>query len=657
MLGYAAFVVLCWWLIVALLGPSPREGVRMQPRPVASAMPFEAMWQALGVLAPPSRPSEHGWLRHQPATGRWLDPQAQVAWQDAQHALLAGRFQGTAHAASEGLTDRVVWHAVPVLGAASSGTQALLTVGAPFLDDVQMWLQRADGDAMHLQLGDRFIDAHRPLQGRLHVAPFELRAQEPMILWVRVRSSGVMQVSLHLSSPPAHLAREANLSAFLGMVIGFAALAAAIYALVGAWLRDALILSYARFLLTLGLLFTGTWGLLLQAFTALPWWLNDLFSGLGALGPAYASAWMWILVLEMRTHFPWLYRLYAGSAIGILPLLALCVTDHYRILLHYAYLMAPVYGVLNLYMGWTLWKRSPGTLRLIYLSAFAVFVVGVQIAVFTATGLLAPHDWLAMAYPACTLLHTLIMAIAMAMRITALRQEKLLAEQRAEEHRRFVAVLAHEFRNPLSAIDRSANLLQTWTQATHAQVATRMQGIRAQVQRLTLLVDSFLLTAPGAGTRPGAALRPVRHDMRAFLQHMRDACGPDRAQRIRVRMPGGDFQAVFDSHTIQLALSNVLDNALRYSPPDALVRLCARRCDDGGCEIEVQDSGPGLSEEDRQGLGRPYYRGAASAGTQGTGLGYFFSAQLLDMQGGTLSALHAHPHGLRVILRLRAPES
>jgi two-component system sensor histidine kinase QseC len=102
-----------------------------------------------------------------------------------------------------------------------------------------------------------------------------------------------------------------------------------------------------------------------------------------------------------------------------------------------------------------------------------------------------------------------------------------------------------------------------------------------------------------------------------------------------------------------ILLRNLIDNALRYSPDGATVRLRAQRLESGPIEVTVQDSGPGLSCDDLARLGERFFRVLGTSAT-GSGLGWSIvrhiaALQQIDVQVGKSTELG----GLQVILRYR----
>ena len=100
---------------------------------------------------------------------------------------------------------------------------------------------------------------------------------------------------------------------------------------------------------------------------------------------------------------------------------------------------------------------------------------------------------------------------------------------------------------------------------------------------------------------------------------------------------------------------NLLDNALKFSPPDAAVEVRARE-DGTGTTIEVADTGPGIAEEDLPHVREELFRGQGAQGVEGSGLGLALVERVAALHGGellirsragqgTVAALHLPPGG------------
>lgn len=102
------------------------------------------------------------------------------------------------------------------------------------------------------------------------------------------------------------------------------------------------------------------------------------------------------------------------------------------------------------------------------------------------------------------------------------------------------------------------------------------------------------------------------------------------------------------------AISNLLDNAVKYSRPGGRISLAAQKRADGGVEIVVADTGPGIPDADREKVTQRFYRGDASRHAEGVGLGLSLVDAVARLHGGELR-LDGNNPGLRAVLALPAP--
>jgi hypothetical protein len=94
------------------------------------------------------------------------------------------------------------------------------------------------------------------------------------------------------------------------------------------------------------------------------------------------------------------------------------------------------------------------------------------------------------------------------------------------------------------------------------------------------------------------------------------------------------------------ALSNLIDNSLKCVPERGAIRVCVGARADGSVAIEVADNGPGIAAAERPKVTERFYRGDASRGTPGVGLGLSIVDAVAKLHGGVLELIDNHP-GLR----------
>jgi signal transduction histidine kinase len=210
----------------------------------------------------------------------------------------------------------------------------------------------------------------------------------------------------------------------------------------------------------------------------------------------------------------------------------------------------------------------------------------------------------------------------------------LRTERRHTELReQFIAVLGHDLRNPLLAIDASAALL---AQAQLEPKALKMVGlIQRSVDRMSGLIDDVLDFARG---RLGGGLNVSADDsllapaLEQVVAELR-AGAPDRVIDARFAL---DEPVHCDQGRIAQLFSNLLGNALTYGRADAPVRAQAAT-GDGQFELSVANSGDPIPPVAMERLFQPFVRGEARTSRQGLGLGLYIAAAIARAHGGTLS--------------------
>ncbi|HJP74335.1 MAG TPA: sensor histidine kinase, partial [Pseudonocardiaceae bacterium] len=107
-----------------------------------------------------------------------------------------------------------------------------------------------------------------------------------------------------------------------------------------------------------------------------------------------------------------------------------------------------------------------------------------------------------------------------------------------------------------------------------------------------------------------------------------------------------------DAPALERAILNLLDNAVKFSPPGGHVRVTLRPLGDGTAVIEVADTGPGITEADLPHVFERFYRSADARQLPGSGLGLSIVWQAAQRHGGMAYAAHAPEGGALMTLRL-----
>lgn len=526
----------------------------------------------------------------------------------------------------------------------------VLNVGSPELEEVDIWVENPQGDFTQHALGYHRPYANRPYQTRLFSVPVDATARTQVYL--RVRTHNAINVNAELLRPGHFVADETHNNFYAGLYFGILLIAVAFYSILGAWLRDVVMAAYAGYIASRILFTLGTSGYLPALSPLDAPWLVDIIPRLGWLGGSVFIVLMWGRLLELRRHYPLIHRLYQFTIVlnlCLLPfaLIPALVNAHVVMVVK----LANHLNSLNFYLGMLLallfWWRSRQIELMVYFIAFIIPALATQVNTLANQGLLPQNLLTSNLYQLSTLVHVLVMSIGLALRLRQVQQDKVQAQQaatitaqRAEEQRRFVAMLSHEFRNPLAAIDRSAQMIGLKLPQLVASEERRLEQIRHNVATLSGLVDNFLLSETlDHGMRPNfqpCAIGPL-------LEQVLHILGEEAGRRTRLEVTPPDASFALDPNLIGMAISNLIDNALRYSPPDSRVEIRATNSAQQ-LSICVADRGPAMTAEEIAQLGQPYYRAESSLGKKGSGLGLYFTRNMVEAHGGRLLA-HARPGG------------
>jgi signal transduction histidine kinase len=243
---------------------------------------------------------------------------------------------------------------------------------------------------------------------------------------------------------------------------------------------------------------------------------------------------------------------------------------------------------------------------------------------------------------------------AAANRMTAQLAEREAERDSAEQARRgLVAAVSHDLRTPLTSL----RLLAEAVEDDLVDPGTRrryLEQMSVHIRSLSALIeDLFELSRLEAGDIQWS-LERVRLD--ELVEETVEAMRPHAdAKRVAVHtsVPGELAPARANPERLQRVLFNLIQNAIRHTPADGSVTVAAETS--GTCvEVEVADTGEGLSREERERAFEPFYRGgagAARASGDGTGLGLTICRAIVEAHGGEIWFCDSQ-RGARVRFRL-----
>ncbi|MDQ5874735.1 MAG: ATP-binding protein, partial [Actinomycetota bacterium] len=227
-------------------------------------------------------------------------------------------------------------------------------------------------------------------------------------------------------------------------------------------------------------------------------------------------------------------------------------------------------------------------------------------------------------------------------------------ESALERERRFVDDASHELRTPLAILKAELDLALSKSR-THGELLAALHSAAEESDRVGRLAEDLLVLA--RADRGGLPVRPVQLDLSALLSDISDSFKTVASRRgINIeRRVAPDLYARVDPVRIRQAVCNLLDNALRHTPPEGQVEIGAERAD-GWVSIDVLDSGKGFAPDFIDNAFEPFARAdhSRTRSEGGAGLGLAIVRAIAKAHGGTAVASNREAGGAQVTLTLHA---
>jgi signal transduction histidine kinase len=210
--------------------------------------------------------------------------------------------------------------------------------------------------------------------------------------------------------------------------------------------------------------------------------------------------------------------------------------------------------------------------------------------------------------------------------------------------------IAHDLRTPLAELRsrlEELSLLRPPAEETYSEI----DGAVADVDRVIRIFDALLRLAEiDAGMRRSGFVSLDATDLAANAVEFYEPAAELRNIELTLRADG-PLPVSGDPVLLAQALGNLIDNALKYAPENGVIEVAVQRISDTTAEVSVSDNGPGIDEAEKSKVVERFYRGDASRGTPGVGLGLSLVEAVAKLHGTSL-ALRDQSPGLRVVLTL-----
>ncbi len=233
----------------------------------------------------------------------------------------------------------------------------------------------------------------------------------------------------------------------------------------------------------------------------------------------------------------------------------------------------------------------------------------------------------------------------------ALDRERELNELKT----RFVTIVSHEFRTPLTSIKASSYVIQKYgAKMSEVDKARHFDIIQKSSNYMTALLDDILTLSRADAGQQLFFPKPLHIGdfCRTLCDHFRVIASAGQKLEFTIT-PEADAVYDADERLIRHALTNLLSNALKYSPENGMVQFDVR-LKESHLLFVVGDHGVGIPPDDQKHLFEPFHRGKNVGQIQGTGLGLTIAKRVIEAHGGSMEFSSALGSGTTFTVRIPA---
>ncbi len=582
--------------------------------------------------------------------GRWAFEDV-LALQDSPASV---QFEPLHGSFSKGYTRDAFWvrFALASPDAEARLLERWLVVRPPFLQDLRLFSQAADGAWHEARAGTSVAVRDRALAVPETVFSLDLTANE-QVFYLRVASTSTMAMSAELWEPEAFMERSAGVYTRHGIFLGMVTTAVVISLLCAVWMRQRVFYFAAAYLIAYGLLLFVLNGYDQILVYPQATWLANHTVGVLTVSAAALLVGFALSYLEPRRWFPRLTTVLtalawvcaAGAVVSLLGL--------------YAWIAAPAALVttaiiLLLTVLYVAMIRHAPQRALVMLALFLLPTLAALVQILRNIGAFPVNYWTTDLWELTALLQIPFAAVVVLLRVREEEKHHRLVVEREQAQRHFLHLVAHEIRTPLSVIKAAlANLRARMTGV--AEVRPRFQRMETAVARLNSLVDNALAEDRLRDLDHAPRFEPIAPSQLASQVCELLSLDRDR-HRLSVSLPANDAPINVDVEWLSLALLNLLDNAIKYSPDGGDIRLEMQR-DRDTFTLSVSDQGTGISSEDQAHVFTRFFRADDArqrTDTTGLGLGLYLVREVASRHGGEMTLHSVAGEGSVFTLRIPA---
>ncbi len=254
--------------------------------------------------------------------------------------------------------------------------------------------------------------------------------------------------------------------------------------------------------------------------------------------------------------------------------------------------------------------------------------------------------------------------VAVARDITERRKAEAAVEQALDKEKdlnkqktRFLSIVSHDFRTPLTVIQATIDLLETYGMKwPEEKVISHYGRVRKSIDYMTQLIEEVLII--GRVDEGRVVFQPEPLDIVEFSSELFEEIKVIANEHHVMKYIDETYQrkGYLDEKIMTHVLNNLMSNAIKYSPKGGVIELHVAH-DGRKAKFEIKDEGIGIPEEELERLFEPFHRCSNVSGIKGTGLGLGIVKRFVDIHGGTININSEEGKGTTVTVEIPTEKS
>lgn len=507
-----------------------------------------------------------------------------------------------------------------------------LQVSPTFLDEVDIYSVAADGSVHAAHAGDHVPQSKRALQTRHFLVPLEI-TDDSNDYYLRVRTTSTLALGLKLWEPKAYLNYAARENMLYGMLFGLTLTAIIICLIGGGWFRQAFYFAMAAFLFFNALAHFTVNGF--DRYFLYPesviW--PDRMLTFSAFAAGMSGVCMYLAFLRPGEYLP-RFTYFCWGVAGLSGVASIASLLGYPSPLLSGLGAIVVLGSMFILSLLMLKYRFIPALLMFLLFLPQLLSLCLQIA--RNFSLLPMTFWTTHIWAIMSMLQIPFVALVVMLRVREQEQAYRSEKEKTRIHRDLFSMVAHELRTPLAVISSAITNIELQTLSAHPELAPRFSRANLGLARLNRLIDNAL--AEDRLLDKGMELQRRWITVDELVSQLRELRAVESPHTLNLQLPSGPLAIYVDPHWLGLALLNLLDNAVKYSPSGGQITITARQ-ENRMAIIEIVDEGIGIPVDAADKIFEKFFRASNAMklqGSSGMGLGLFLVRTVMHLHGGQL---------------------